>query len=338
MEAVAVEELPPEEELVLPPLLEELLEPPELPEEVLLPLPLEEEVLPPLEEEVLPLEEPLVVVLASTVNEALLKPQCVPLPRASWPVDASLGTVRFTCELLTLAIPASCALPIQAAVIADSPVPVTAMTEPGAPLAGEKDAIVGCAAEAAAETVNEALLKPQFVPLPRASWPVTASVGTVMFTCVLLTLVIPASCALPIQAAVIADSPMPVTVMTVPGAPLAGEKDVIAGCGAAAETVNEALLKPQFVPLPRASWPVTASLGTVIFTCVLLTLVIPASCALPIQAAVIADNPVPVTVTTVPGAPLAGEKDAISGCAVLAARTLPAGAAARSAAPARHRR
>jgi hypothetical protein len=87
-------------------------------------------------------------------------------------------------------------------------------------------------------------------------------------------------------------------------------------------TVNVWELKPQCAPLPSAIKPVAASLGTVILSDVPLTLVMAASCPVPTHAAVMADNPDPDTVTTVPALPEVGEIEVMSGCAVLPAKAL----------------
>lgn len=64
-----------------------------------------------------------------------------------------------------------------------------------------------------------------------------------------------------------------------------------------------------------AIWPVVASLGTVIAICVSLVTLTIASCAEPIHAVVSPVNPEPVTVITVPAAPLLGVIFKIYGCA-----------------------
>lgn len=63
--------------------------------------------------------------------------------------------------------------------------------------------------------------------------PVAASVGTVILTCVLLTLVTPASWAEPIHAAVMPDRLVPVMVKTLPTGPDVGEIELMLGCKAA---------------------------------------------------------------------------------------------------------
>jgi hypothetical protein len=77
------------------------------------------------------------------------------------------------------------------------------------------------------------------------------------------------------------------------------------------ETVKVDPLKPQWLPLPTAMSPVLASFGTVTLTDVLLTFVMPPSCALPTHAAVMEDSPFPLNVTTVPAGPLVGEIEAM---------------------------
>ena len=84
-----------------------------------------------------------------------------------------------------------------------------------------------------AATVKVVQLNPQFVPLPSAIRPVAPSLGTVILSDVLLTLVMAASCPVPTQAAVMPDKPVPVTVMTVPALPEVGEIEVMTGCAAA---------------------------------------------------------------------------------------------------------
>lgn len=157
-----------------------------------------------------------------------------------------------------------------------------------------------------------------------------ASLGTVIFICVPLTLVMPASCPEPIHAAVMAVKPVPVTVITVPGPPLVGLMELMVGCDVLAvvepllaellldeleelpleelppPTVKVWELNPQWVPFPNAIKPVAASLGTTTCRDVLVSLLTVASCPVPTQAFVMADRPVPETVMTVPGAPLVG--------------------------------
>jgi hypothetical protein len=91
-------------------------------------------------------------------------------------------------------------------------------------------------------------------------------------------------------------------------------------------TAKVCQLKPQCAPLPNAICPLTPSLGTVILTLPEFTLVIAASCAEPIHAAVMPDKPEPVMVMTVPGPPLPGEIELMVGCPVLLASASPPGA------------
>jgi hypothetical protein len=93
----------------------------------------------------------------------------------------------------------------------------------------------------AAVTVKSVEEKPQYDPLPKAiCWaPVAASAGTVILTCVLLTLVMPASWAEPSHAAVMLDRLVPVMVITVPTDPDVGVNEVIEGCEAAATATAE---------------------------------------------------------------------------------------------------
>ena len=154
-------------------------------------------------------------------------------------------------------------------------------------------------------------------------------------------------CPVPTHAVVMLLSPVPDTVTTVPGGPLAGEMEAIYGCAVLGAVVvvpvpllPDALpvplvpavkarpLNPQRLPFPRAISPVTASLGTVIWTVVSLTFVICASCPDPIHAAVIPVRPVPDTVTTVPAAPCVGVNDEIVGCLLTAATDFVIGATA----------
>jgi hypothetical protein len=107
-----------------------------------------------------------------------------------------------------------------------------------------------------------------------------------------------------------------VTVAELPSGIDVGLTETVAVGFGAAVTVKSVEEKPQFVPLPKAiCWaPVAASAGTVILTCVLLTLVMPASWAEPTHAAVIPDRPVPVMVTSVPTGPDVGVNEVIEGC------------------------
>src|SRR6185295_11118206 len=79
-------------------------------------------------------------------------------------------------------------------------------------------------------------------------------------------------------------------------------------------TVNEPVLVPDFDGFTMAIAPLVASAGIVTLACVSLTTARPASCPLPTHAALAPVKPLPVTVTTEPIAPEAGEKPLMLGC------------------------
>ena len=140
---------------------------------------------------------------------------------------------------------------------------------------------------------------------------------------VLLTTLSTALCAEPIQAVVDPVKPEPVTNITVPVGPEAGENPLMLCCGlevdAALANVNEAELNAECVGLRMAIAPVVASAGTVTVACVLLITLRAASWPLPTQACVEPLKPVPVRVTNDPAAPLEGENPLIPCCGLVAA-------------------
>ena len=87
--------------------------------------------------------------------------------------------------------------------------------------------------------------------------------------------------------------------------------------------VNEEELKEECVGLRIAIAPVVASVGTVTDACVLLITFRTASCPLPTHAWVDPVKPVPVSVTDVPEAPLAGENPVIPCCGLFVAADAP---------------
>jgi hypothetical protein len=233
-------------------------------------------------------------------------------------VAASAGTVIFTCVLLTLVMPASWAEPTHAAVIPDRPVPVRVISVPTGPDAGVNELMLG-EPEAAAVTVSVA----EAVAVPPA--PVQERLYTSLPVAVGVTVSLPLVelSALPFSVHDVALVLDHVTVAELPSVIDVGLTETVAVGFGAAVTVKSVEEKPQFVPLPTASccMPVAASAGTVILTCVLLTLVMPASWAEPTHAAVIPDRPVPVRVISVPTGPDVGVNDVIEGCAAAVAVT-----------------
>jgi hypothetical protein len=249
---------------------------------------------------------------AVTVKSVEEKPQFVPLPRAiCWaPVAASAGTVILTCVLLTLVIPASWAEPSHAAVMLDRPVPVMVIIVPTGPDAGVNELMLGEPEAAVTVSVAEAVAVPPAPVQERLYTSLPVAVGvTVSLPLVVLS-------ALPLSVHDVALVLDHVTVAELPSGIDVGLTETVAVGFGAAVTVKSVEEKPQFVPLPTAiCWvPMAASAGTVILTCVLLTLVIPASWAEPSHAAVMPDRPVPVIVISVPTGPDVGVNEVIEGC------------------------
>jgi hypothetical protein len=185
------------------------------------------------------------------------------------------------------------------------------MTVPTGPEAGVNELITGCAAV----TVNvaDAVAVPPapvherlYVSLPAAVG-VTDSLPLVELSAVPLSVH---------DVALVLDQ---VTVAELPRVIDVGLTETVAVGATAVVTVKLVEEKPQFVPLPTAICcaPVVASAGTLIWTCVLLTLVMPASWAEPTHAAVMPDRPVPVMVITVPTGPDVGVNELMTGCAAV---------------------
>lgn len=111
--------------------------------------------------------------------------------------------------------------------------------------------------------------------------------------------------------------PVIVTGVAAPTEAVFGVMEVITGTGFGTSTVNDAALVPVPVGVVTAIVPLVATAGTVKVSCVALTTVKPVTAA-PLSAKAVAPvKLVPVTVTTVPGRPLAGEKLEMAGAGVV---------------------
>jgi hypothetical protein len=185
------------------------------------------------------------------------------------------------------------------------PVPVIVTDDPTAPLAGEKPVTVG-----AADTTLKLPTSNDFVPGPLFSTrigPVVAPGGTVAVIEVLVSALMLAT--VPWNSTVAPGrKPVPLIVTDVPTGPNAGEKPVTVTVGAAG-TVKLKLLVARFpARVVTEIGPVVAPIGTVAVTEVLLVTVVPLA-RVPLNLTVDpARKPVPVIVTDVPTAPLAGAK------------------------------
>jgi hypothetical protein len=136
-------------------------------------------------------------------------------------------------------------------------VPVIVTVAPGAAVVGEKLVIVG----AAGRTVN--VVRPLVAVPPRVVMlitPVGAPLGTVMLT-VPSRFTVKVAATPPMLTLLAPVRFVPCTVMTVPGAPDAGEKPEILGAGTV--TVKRSLALADPADDVSVSAPVTASLGTV---------------------------------------------------------------------------
>lgn len=183
-------------------------------------------------------------------------------------------------------------------------VPVMVTVAPGAAVVGEKLVIVG----AAGRTVN--VVRPLVAVPPGVViliTPVGATLGTVTLT-VPSRFTVNVAATPPMLTLLAPVRLLPCTVMTVPGAPDAGEKPEILGAGTVTVKRSFALADP--AGDVSVSAPVTASLGTVkdMEVGLPIAVVICVAAAPPTVTRLTHCKPRPVTVTTVPGAPDVGVK------------------------------
>jgi hypothetical protein len=217
-----------------------------------------------------------------------------------FPVVAPIGTVAVTLPSFTNAKTAE--VPLNRTLVA--PVkwsPLTVTVAPIAPLEGEKLLMVGALLEL---TVKFAVLVA--VPDVVVSWifPVVAPEGTVAVTCASdwkmnvaevplnLTLLTPVK-------------PLPVMMTAVPGAPVDGENPLITGFTGTTKSVALVPVPPDAI---TTIFPVVAPDGTVAVRCwsSATLYVVATPWNVTEDTPVPAVNPLPMTVTRVPGGPLGG--------------------------------
>ncbi len=202
--------------------------------------------------------------------------------------------------------------------------PIMEIVAPGAAEVGEKLMMVGAGGRTVKVVRPLVTVPPGVVMLIT---PVLAPLGTVMLT-VPSRFTVKVAATPPMLTLLAPVRFVPVTVMTVPAAPEAGEKLVMVGAGVVTVNLSEALADPADEVSVTA--PVMALFGTVKDIDVWLpsAVVICVAAAPPTVTCVTQCNPRPVTVTTVSGGPDVGVKLVMSSVAGVntkpASRAVPA--------------